>query len=269
MGAVAIRFTQGGNVGAAGVCLLGEANAVVVYENTDNANVSSFAWAMHDVPPGSAVAEGALASGAGVSAGTFTPDLPGSYLVGLVATLDDGTRKKGALSFVVPEPNGLVLPPFGANATNFNLGDGKGWASAQRRWLKAGGGGRRYDLLAGIRTTAFEATTKMAVGGRRFTPRDVVADADPATRTIVVSALLETSDGDVAAYFDLYDLTAGAAVAGSELFTLATSATLVTADLSAALGAITTAHVLEGRIWTAVAGTLATCRAAYVDLVVT
>lgn len=269
MGSVAIRFTQDGVPGVAGRMYVGAAGLPVTFENTDNADVAHYLWQMRDVPPGSAVAEGTLAAGAGVASGVFTPDLPGSYLVRLTATLTNQRKLRGELTFAVPEVNGLVLPPFGANDRNFNLGGStKGWAVEQRRWLKAAGGGRRYDLLAGTRATTYANGTKAAVGRRPFTPRDLAADADPATRTVTLTVVLQTSDANEAAYFDLYDFSTHAQVPGSQLSTTSVEAATLTADLSAALGGVTTPRVLEGRIWTQTAGAFATCSVAYLDLVV-
>lgn len=177
--AAKIKFVQGMSDPPAGEALIGVAAVEVVVTNQNNSNVETYEWEMVDAPPGSSVSTGIMASG-GVSTVSFTPDLPGGYILRLTVLDLAGNKATDFRVFQIVEASGYLIPPFTAtaNALNFS-GQTRGWAKyleEMLRYLLLGGGGGggvpdqfTYELtfLAAIESTDSSSFTRVA--GRRVT----------------------------------------------------------------------------------------------------
>ena len=119
MVAALIKYTQGVNVGSAGVALSGTTiGGSVVCSNGNDAGVLSWLWETLYVPPGSSV--GNLS----VTTATYTfgpPDVPGSYRIRLTVTGSGGVTDVDIRNFVVPFPHGAIVPPYQANPSPLPL----------------------------------------------------------------------------------------------------------------------------------------------------
>lgn len=278
-----LKFSQGVTTAPAGRALVVVAGQPVVAANGgDNTGVTRWIFVMLDVPPGSAIPTGAVQDGP-TPTYTFTPDVPGCYLLQLTALVTETQYTRSApLAVGIPEANGLLIPPVGADAGALNFsGQDDGWAGANllRGWLEfvrdnVGTGGPGvivYDLLAGSKTTDLTTVTPEPVGTVRFDAAD--HDPDDKTRHVTFEAVLFTTNAPRAASIRIWDeqgvtnANVPTTVAGSTLSSSETSPTLVTADLTSVLGEVGTC-LLEARLAIeAPGGGYATC--AMARLVVT
>lgn len=113
-----IQFDQGGP-GTPGQVFVGSTGVLVTVTNDDNTNVASWQIDLVYTPPGSAVPVAvplAFNDASSTPTATFTPDVPGSYR--LVVTVWAVINRTGnnydvdIRNFIIPLPNGLVLPPY-------------------------------------------------------------------------------------------------------------------------------------------------------------
>jgi hypothetical protein len=116
MAAVAlILFNQGGP-GTAGEAFEGSLAGVVTITNNVNTDVASWRITMCDVPPGSAVATGVLATGNNnTPTANFTPDVAGSFRVMLEVFESvglTGTKNTDIRNFGIRNARGIIIPPF-------------------------------------------------------------------------------------------------------------------------------------------------------------
>lgn len=133
--AAAIKLTQGANTDLPGRSLIGDLSGPVNLSNGDNTNVVDWTWTVIDVPPPSAVPLGVLAAGF-VPTTSFTPDVPGGYEIDLVVKDALGVTARDRRVFQVPEPNGLLIPPFLATDLQLNFaGETRGWSPIMEGWL--------------------------------------------------------------------------------------------------------------------------------------
>lgn len=139
-----IVFAQGANTGAAGIAQgvppaswLGVVSSAVTVSNGNNVGVVKWGFTMFAVPPASALPTGIPQLGT-TPTWTFTPDVPGGYLVQLDVYDAIGNVVSSQLCFGVVETiSGRFIPPF--NGTNLSLnfgGQAIGWALYQDAWLK-------------------------------------------------------------------------------------------------------------------------------------
>lgn len=139
-----IKFVQGLSTPPAGEALIGVLTILVEVSNGDNSSVRSWTWEIIDVPPGSSVPTGVVASG-DAPVYTFTPDVRGGYHFHLTTTDDFLNTAEDFRVFQVPETTGHIIPPFDATAPSLNfLGQLRGWAKYIEellRFLLAGAGG--------------------------------------------------------------------------------------------------------------------------------
>lgn len=107
-----ILFTQG-VPGTAGQAFEGTVAAgSVTVTNNNNANVTSWTITLLDVPPGSALVPGVLATAANnTPTANFTPDVPGSYRIQLSVT-DGTTPDKDIRNFGIRNVRGIILPSY-------------------------------------------------------------------------------------------------------------------------------------------------------------
>lgn len=111
--AALIQYTQSASPGIAGRAYVGTiAGGVVSVANDNNANITSWTITLLDVPPGSALVPGVLATAANnTPAATFTPDVAGSYRIRLSVT--DGTDIDVDIrNFAIPNVRGLIIPSY-------------------------------------------------------------------------------------------------------------------------------------------------------------
>jgi hypothetical protein len=143
MATAVVKFTQNAVVGTAGVAYWGTvALGAVTVENSDNTGVTNWKFEMVDVPEGSAVPLGNVQDGA-VATYSFTPDIPGGYLLKITVTDGSGnTVTSLPLCFGVKEASGRFVPPFGAIAASVNFSSqARGWALYVNRYLRVADGG--------------------------------------------------------------------------------------------------------------------------------
>lgn len=115
MAAVALIVFDQGGPGTAGQAFEGTlAGGAVTVTNDDDTDVSTFTLTMLDVPPGSSVPTGVMATGAPPSTAGFTPDVPGSYRVELEVT-DGTTPDTDIRCFGVRNARGIIIPPYQRN----------------------------------------------------------------------------------------------------------------------------------------------------------
>jgi hypothetical protein len=91
--------------------------------------------------------------------------------------------------------------------------------------------------------------SKQLQGAVRFDPSVLTATGSLVKR-VFFEAILETSNATNLAYVDLYDIAAGAVVAGSELSTSALVPTFMSVELSA-LAALGAPKIYQARLWMA------------------
>lgn len=117
MAAVAlILFNQGGP-GTPGEAFEGTlAGGLVTVTNDDNTDVASWRLTMCDVPPGSAVPTGVMATGNNnTPTANFTPDVAGSYRV-MLEVFESvglaGTKNTDIRNFGIRNARGIIIPPY-------------------------------------------------------------------------------------------------------------------------------------------------------------
>jgi hypothetical protein len=143
------------------------------------------------------------------------------------------------------------------------------WANNDTDWLPFSSGLSRvtYDLLQGNVTTDLQGANPLAIGAVHFDPNTIIPVSSGRTRHVDLEIVLESASLLYFARFDLYDVagisTGGTpgVVANSLKQTNAIDATRLTQNLDAELGAITTAGLLEGRLYVSAMG-YATCKLA-------
>lgn len=111
-----ILFNQGG-AGTPGWAFEGTVDdGLVVITNDDDTNVASWRITLLDVPPGSAVVPGVLASAdSGTPTANFTPDVQGSYRIELEvfdAIAFGGATDKDIRNFGIRNARGIIVPPY-------------------------------------------------------------------------------------------------------------------------------------------------------------
>lgn len=137
-----ITFTQGATTGGDGYALMGSAGTPVTVSNGDDSDVKNWKFEVLDVGYGSAVTQGVVQDGENPTC-SFTPDVPGGYLVKLTTTDEQGNLYVDFRVFGILEESGLFIPPFLADASsmNFEIGVGvynaKGWSPHLAAWLQA------------------------------------------------------------------------------------------------------------------------------------
>jgi hypothetical protein len=137
-----VKFVQGALIGTAGISLFGKSGALVTCSNGNDTGVTAWKWEIVDVPPGSSVPLTVQGPGP-TSTITFTPDIPGSYLVRLTTYLLLIPLGVDESSFTIASATGRYLPPFmgGIQTTaqrilNF-ASQQRGWASTEEQWFGA------------------------------------------------------------------------------------------------------------------------------------
>jgi len=157
-----IAFTQGVQVGAPGVAIIGVDGTLVVVSNGNNTNVVTWTFAFVDVPPTSALPRGVVQTGASPTY-SFTPDVTGGYLVQLTTFDIFGNFAIDYRTFQVPETSGRIIPPFKGTDQSLNfiisaVMNLRGWAPFQEAY------DREVDILAAggsvaqIKTSGFTAS---------------------------------------------------------------------------------------------------------------
>ena len=132
--AALIKFTQNSVVGTAGKVYIGTvANGAVTCANDNDFQVASWTWRLKDVPRGSALVPGVLAT---TATATFTPDVKGSYRIELSVVGTDGSVASHTLNFTVKSNLGWMYAAFlnsssEANAKSDGSTNTRGWAE----WL--------------------------------------------------------------------------------------------------------------------------------------
>ena len=146
--AAQIQFVQGMNAPPGGEALAGVTGVLVTASHSGGGIIVSYVWTIVDVPPGSTVATGLVSTS---SSFTFTPDLPGGYLVQLVTT-DNMTITTSDLRAVLVTEDPVYnryIPPNNAPGTALNIGgQARGWASLMEDYLHV------LDRLRDIASTA-------------------------------------------------------------------------------------------------------------------
>lgn len=128
MAAAIIKFVQGVNTPPADEALEGVTGVAVVCTNDDNAGIVTWSWRLVDSPPGSSNTPGIIST---VSSASFTPDIPGGYLIELTTIDGSANAYTDSLAVLVPEDAvyNRIIPPFSAAATALNIGgQTRGWA---------------------------------------------------------------------------------------------------------------------------------------------
>lgn len=135
MAAAIIKFTQGGNNPPPDQALEGVMGTAVVCTNNDNAGVVTWLWELIDSPPGSTNAPGTIST---TLTASFTPDIPGGYLIRLTTVDGSANTYVDNLAVLVPEDAiySRIIPPFSAAATALNVGgQTRGWAPFMEDYL--------------------------------------------------------------------------------------------------------------------------------------
>lgn len=129
MVAALLQITQGVTVVPAGQAYIGVAGTAVTWANANNADVVNWTFEFIDTGSGtSAVPIGVVQSG-GVATFTFTPDVPGGYLMHLTVEDSAGNTSEDYRVFQIKEGSGRIIPPFGATDSMMNFGgQSQGWA---------------------------------------------------------------------------------------------------------------------------------------------
>jgi hypothetical protein len=164
-----LAFTQGAQIGAPGVAIIGVDGTPVVSSNGNNANVVTWTFTMVDVPTTSALPIGVVQTGSSPTY-TFTPDTTGGFLLLLTVYDVFGNFAQDFRTFQVPEVSGRIIPPFKGTDQSLNfivssVQNLRGWAPYQDAY------DREVDFLASlsapipvIKTSSFTA----APGGIYF-----------------------------------------------------------------------------------------------------
>jgi hypothetical protein len=145
-----LAFTQGAQVGAPGVAIIGVDGTLVVASNGNNANVMTWTFTMVDVPQTSALPTGVVQTGSSPTY-SFTPDVTGGYLLLLTVYDSFGNFAQDFRTFQVPEASGRIIPPFKGTDQSLNfiissVQNTRGWAIFQDAY------DREVDYLASLTT---------------------------------------------------------------------------------------------------------------------
>lgn len=107
-----IVFDQGGP-GPAGEAFEGVVSSLVTVTNDDNTDVASWTITLTDVPSGSALATGVLATAvSNTPMATFTPDVTGCYRIQLVVHDVGLGQDEDIRNFGIRNSRGIFVPPF-------------------------------------------------------------------------------------------------------------------------------------------------------------
>lgn len=132
-----------------------------------------------------------------------------------------------------------------------------------------GGGGFTIPLYAGNASTKFGSAQKLVLGSQYFDPSDPTYGLGPGS-TATLCMLLESTSGSVNAQGELFQKsgTGSPQVIAATSTTTATTATLVTADVSAAFTDTSPAGIFCARLWTGTPNGLnqATCTGAWIEV---
>lgn len=124
-------------------------------------------------------------------------------------------------------------------------------------------------LFSGSTSTKFGSSTKLVVGGRDFDPTDPKWGLT-ASSTATLYMLLETTNGASAACGELFQKSGTGApqIIAATSTTTSTTATLVSANVSAAFKNTSPAGTFVARVWTATpnGATQATCTGAWLEI---
>jgi hypothetical protein len=186
----AIKFVQGANVGTPGVALMGVTGTSVTASNGNDALVVSFLWTVIDSPPGSAVTPGTTGTSATF---TFTPDLPGGYLLELFLVGSDGSEATDSRCFGINQASGRgFIPPFSGDSSSLNFGGTTlGWDPIMRVWLLY------LDNFVGGSSTQVTSSQTLPSGG------DVVAEVDTNIAAITMIGNATSVDGNKLTVLDV------------------------------------------------------------------
>jgi hypothetical protein len=219
MSAANIVISQGGTSGVAGVSrddLV--AGAVVTLTNASNDGVQRLRWRLVDRPSGSTAA----LVNAQSSVCTFTPDVPGSYLVELA--VDEGARGQvqRRIAAVREDVGGVQcrMPAAGErDEANWLIGgtpNTRGWTPELETWLRAladGGGPPSIPLgshaarsIVGRAANSSGDAADIVGGG---SASDVHVFSDNGT-TVASRSLLTIIDSDAARWSTIQDIDMGA-----------------------------------------------------------
>lgn len=130
-----IRFTQGASSPPGGQALQGVTGTLVAATHSGGGIIIAYTWTMIDVPPGSAVPTGYMGNGNTV---TFTPDVPGGYLVQLQTEDSLLITTSDVRAVLVPEDStySRIIPPFNAAGPSLNIsGQARGWSPFMESYL--------------------------------------------------------------------------------------------------------------------------------------
>ena len=131
-----IKFEQGPSLPPSGQALLGVTGvAVIALDGSGDGPVASYAWTILDVPTGSVVPVGSAGS---LSTITFTPDIPGGYLIRLTTNVA-GIITSDIRAVLVPEDTvyNRIIPPYSASADALNIsGQARGWSTYIEQYLR-------------------------------------------------------------------------------------------------------------------------------------
>jgi hypothetical protein len=171
MVAALIKFVQGGNVGTAGVALLGVVGTPVVVSNADDTGVDRWVYTVIDAPPSSALTAGLKQDGA-TPTWTWTPDTTDCVEVRLdVFSAGNVLTATHSLCFGVLRTSGRIIPAFTAVASALNfLGATRGWAKIMEAWLNfldglsGGGGGGTPPIEFSVGTSTASSATSIPAG---------------------------------------------------------------------------------------------------------
>lgn len=133
--AAQIQFVQGLNTPPGGQALAGVTGVLVTASHSGGGIITSYVWTIVDVPPGSVVPTGLISTS---SSFTFTPDLPGGYLVQLVTTDNMTITTSDLRAVLVAEDTlyGRYIPPYDAPGDALNIGgQARGWATFMEDYL--------------------------------------------------------------------------------------------------------------------------------------
>ena len=142
----AIYFTQGVNVSAPGVALIGVAGTPITVANGNNTNVVTWDYTVVDLSSLSSQTLPITQFGSSPTF-SFTPDANGAYLFQLTVFDGSGNSATDYRVFQVPETSGRMITSYKASdiAQNFFIGakqNFRGWAPLMEAYL------REVDLLA-------------------------------------------------------------------------------------------------------------------------
>lgn len=172
MAAIALIVFDQGGPGPAGEAFEGTlAGGAVTVTNDDDTDVAVFTLTMLDVPPGSAVPLGSMATGAPPATAAFTPDVAGSYRVQLEVEDSSGTTNTDIRCFGVRNARGIIIPPYQRNPDPLPL-LGTGVAGAKPDEQNYGGQARGWagDRASGQLEEFFQTYDDLPIRSVTTTP---------------------------------------------------------------------------------------------------